>query len=101
MNSRKPPIEVMDDAMADILRQKTEVERLQIAARMWRSARVILRGAIRTEHPDWDAERVNREIAKQISHGEGDVDHERVKRMVMAEVMAEAELARQRADGMN
>jgi len=61
--------EMMDDAMADILRRKTEVERLRIAGRMWKSARVILRGAIQTEHPDWDAERVNREIARRISHG--------------------------------
>lgn len=55
--------------MAEVLRQKTEVERLRIAGRMWRSARAILRGAIRTEHPDWDIDRVNREIARRISHG--------------------------------
>jgi len=69
VNDRKPRFEVMDDAMADILRQKTEVERLRIAGRMWKSARVILRGAIRTEHPDWNADQVNREIARRISHG--------------------------------
>lgn len=69
MNYRKFQFEVMDDAMADILRQKTEVERLRIAGNMWKSARVILRGAIRTEHPDWDADQVNREIARRISHG--------------------------------
>jgi len=62
-------MEVMDDAMADVLRQKTEIERLRIANRMWKSARVILRGAILTEHPDWSVDRVNREIAKRISHG--------------------------------
>jgi hypothetical protein len=69
-----PVIEVMDDAMAEILRQKTPAERLRIAGRMWKSARVILRGAIRTEHPDWDTEQVNREIARRISHGV--VNHE-------------------------
>jgi hypothetical protein len=62
-------VEVMDDAMADVLRAKTEVERLRIAGRMWKSARAILRGAIRTEHPEWDAVQVNREIAWRISHG--------------------------------
>ena len=62
-------MEVMDDAMSDVLRQKTEVERLRIAGRMWNSARVILRGAIRTEHPDWSIDQVNREIARRISHG--------------------------------
>lgn len=61
--------ELMDDAMADVLRSKSEVQRLRIAARMWQSARAILRGAIRTEHPDWDQSKVNREIADRISHG--------------------------------
>jgi hypothetical protein len=60
---------MVDNVMADILRRKTEVERLRIAGGMWKSARVILRGAIRTEHPDWDVEQVDREIARRISHG--------------------------------
>jgi hypothetical protein len=64
--------EVMDDAMANVRRAKSEAERLQIAARMWLSARAILRGAIRTEHPDWDSEKINREIARRISHGAAD-----------------------------
>lgn len=72
-NCRPPVVEVMDDAMADILREMTEVERLRIAGRMWQSARTMLRGAIQTEHPDWDAEQVNREVAMRISHGV--VDH--------------------------
>jgi len=62
-------MEVMDDAMANVLREKTEAERLNIANRMWRSARSILRGAIQTEHPDWSEEQINGEIAERISHG--------------------------------
>jgi hypothetical protein len=73
MSERPIYIEMMDDDMAEILRQKTEVERLQIAGRMWKSARVMLRGAILTEHPDWTPEQVNREIAIRISHP--DVQH--------------------------
>lgn len=69
MTPKKLVIEVMDDAMANILRQKTEFERLRIAGRMWKSARVILRAAIHTEHPDWNVDQVNRKIAKRISHG--------------------------------
>jgi hypothetical protein len=74
MSERAISIEMMDDAMADVLRNKTEAERLRIAGRMWQSARVILRGAIQTEHPDWTEEQVNREIAHRISHGA--VSHE-------------------------
>ena len=66
--------ETMDEEMAKILRQKSEVERLAIAERMWESARVILRGAIETEHPDWDNNRVNQEIARRISRGVVDVE---------------------------
>lgn len=69
MNDLLQKFEMMDDAMADILRQKTEAERLRIAGRMWQSARVMLRGAIRTEFPDWSEEQVNQEIARRISHG--------------------------------
>lgn len=62
-------MEVIDDDMADVLRLKTEAERLKIADRLWKSARTILRGAIQTEHPDWNVDQVNREIAHRISHG--------------------------------
>ncbi len=66
---RAPVIEVMDDATAEILRAKTEVQRLRAGLRMWNSARVILRAAIRAEHPEWAEARVDREIAHRISHG--------------------------------
>ena len=69
MSAPPQQIELLDDDMAEILRHKTEAERLRIAAAMYRSARTIIRGAIRTEHPDWDVEQVNREIANRISHG--------------------------------
>jgi hypothetical protein len=74
MKAHLRQFEVLDDQMADVLRRKSEAERLRIAGRMWRSARAILRGAIRTEHPNWDIDRVNREIARRISHGV--VNHE-------------------------
>ena len=69
MNPRKPVVEVMDDTVASVLSRKTEIQRLEIAMGIWRSARVVLRGAIRTEHPDWNEEQVNREIAIRVSHG--------------------------------
>ena len=69
MSSLLETFEMIDDAMADILRGKTEAERLRIAARLWRSARVIVRGAVRAEHPEWNAAQVDREIARRMSHG--------------------------------
>lgn len=66
---RKPTIEVIDDAMVAILRQKTEAERLAIAWGMWDSAREMLRNLVRAEHPDWPEEEVNREVARRLAHG--------------------------------
>ncbi|MBI2480575.1 MAG: DUF559 domain-containing protein [Planctomycetia bacterium] len=61
--------EIIDDQMAEILRRKTDVQRLRSVDGFWRSARAILRAAIVTEHPDWDRTRVNVEISKRISNG--------------------------------
>ena len=69
MNSLLQSFEMIDDTMADVLRPKTEAERLRIAMRLWTSARVIVRGAIRTEHPDWDDAQVQHEVARRMSHG--------------------------------
>jgi hypothetical protein len=44
---------MLDDAMCEILRQKTEAERLAIAFGMWRFARDMIRANFRHEHPDW------------------------------------------------
>lgn len=69
MSKRFPNFEMIDDEMADTLRQKTCAERLLIGSKLWKSARVIVRGAIRTEHPDWSEDQVNHEIACRMSHG--------------------------------
>jgi len=61
--------EIIDDQMAEILRRKTDLQRLRSADSFWRSARVILRAATLTEHPDWDRSRVTKEIARRISNG--------------------------------
>lgn len=62
-------IEVMDDRMAEILRQKTGAERLAIANGMYASARRMLISHLRTTHPDWSDEQVMHEAARRLSHG--------------------------------
>jgi hypothetical protein len=66
-------IEVVDDAMAEVLRQKTPEERLAIAHGMWRHARDIIRAMLRQEHSEWTEEQVQKETARRLSHGEVDV----------------------------
>lgn len=62
-------IEVVDDQMAAVLRTKTGAERLEIASRLYSSARRMLLFHLRTEHPDWTEEQLTREAAHRMSHG--------------------------------
>ena len=62
-------MEILDDAMANILRRKTPVERLAIANGMWKFARDMLRASLAHEHPDWTEDELNRMVARRLSHG--------------------------------
>jgi len=78
MASRQPVLEMIDEMMVDVLRTKTPAERLSIATGMWESARVMIRGVLRQEHPEWSDDAINQEIARRISHGKvshGEVHH--------------------------
>jgi hypothetical protein len=61
--------DVIDDAMAEVLRMKEPAERLEIAFGLWRFARDLLRQNIRREHPEWDDDEVNGQVARRMSHG--------------------------------
>jgi hypothetical protein len=76
MENRKIPwrldpgqIEVVDEAVAAILRQKTAAERIAMASAAHRTARELIAGNIRTLHPDWTAEQVQREVARRMTRG--------------------------------
>jgi hypothetical protein len=60
---------MVDDAMAAILRRKTEAERLAIAFGMWDFAQQMIRANLAAEHPDWTAEQIQRETARRMSPG--------------------------------
>jgi hypothetical protein len=60
---------MIDDQMADVLRPKTPLERLEMAESMQRMARGLIRDKLRLDHPDWTAEQIDREVARRISHG--------------------------------
>jgi hypothetical protein len=62
-------IEVLDDRMAEVLRQKTGAERLAIAFGLFSSARRMLISNLRAAHPDWSEAQINREAARRLSHG--------------------------------
>jgi hypothetical protein len=62
-------IEVLDEAVADVLRNKSPGERLAIANGMWRSARQMIESLLRAEHPEWTDEEIRRDVARRMLHG--------------------------------
>jgi hypothetical protein len=62
-------IEVVDDTMAEILRHKTPAERIRIGFSLWTSARDMLMTHLKKTHPDWDKGRIEKEVARRLSHG--------------------------------
>jgi hypothetical protein len=62
-------IEVVDDKMAEVLRNKTPAERLRIGFNMWISTRRMLLSHLSNIHPEWSREEVEREVAKRLLHG--------------------------------
>jgi len=71
--SRRPDpkrIEVVDDKVAEILRGKTPAERGEMIAGMWRTARSIVEGGVRSQHPQWGPEEVKAEVRRRLT-GDG------------------------------
>lgn len=62
-------IEVVDDDMAVVLRRKTPAERISIADNLWTSAHDMLMSLIGKAYPEWDIERIKKEVARRLSHG--------------------------------
>ena len=62
-------IEVVGDRMAEVFRTKTPAQRLAIGFALRRSAEKLLRAHLTSAHPDWDAQRIAREVVGRLSHG--------------------------------
>jgi len=62
-------IEMVDDQMAQILREKSPAERIEIGFKIWTSARKMLTAHLKSIHPEWDDQQISHEVAKRLSHG--------------------------------
>jgi hypothetical protein len=69
MDSPTHPFDMIDDRMVDVLRAKTEADRLAIAHGLWRSAGRMLHSMLHADHPDWSYEQLRHEVARRLSHG--------------------------------
>jgi hypothetical protein len=62
-------IEAVDDEMAEVLRHKSPAERIRIGFAIWTSARNMLAVHLKKTHPEWDREKIGKEVARRLSHG--------------------------------
>jgi len=69
MNTLERNIEILDDALVSVLKQKTPQERLKIAFSMWNCAKKQLTCHLKSLHPEWSDEKVQNEVKKRLSHG--------------------------------
>jgi hypothetical protein len=60
-------IEVVDEAVAEILRQKTPAERIALASEMHRTARLLITARLQEQHPEWTDEAIAREVARRMT----------------------------------
>jgi hypothetical protein len=67
VSGRTIRVEIMDEAMAAVLRRKTGAARLQIASDLFSSARRMLLNHVRSTHPGWSEERVVQEVSQRLS----------------------------------
>ena len=58
-------IEVLDEAIVEVLRAKTLAERVAMVFEAERTMRLMLETQIRSGHPDWSDDQVTREIARR------------------------------------
>lgn len=65
----KGQIEVVDDAVAEVLRRKTVAQRVEMALAANRLVRLRMEGHLRTLHSDWDDARIQAEIARRMRLG--------------------------------
>jgi len=70
-NSKRPCVELLDEAIVEVLRRKAPVERVAMIFAANRTMRLRLEGHLRSRHPDWDDQRVMQEIAGRMSRGAG------------------------------
>jgi len=64
-------IEVVDEAVARVLRRMTPAQRLERMFDCNRTMRLMLEASIGARHPDWTRKQVMSEVARRISRATG------------------------------
>ena len=62
-------IEVLDEAVAVMLRTKTPAERVAMAAHANQTMRLLIEGHLRTQHPEWSNTQIAAEVVRRMTRG--------------------------------
>jgi hypothetical protein len=62
-------IEAIDDNLAEILRNKTPLERVQMIGAANHTARLLAAAGARFNHPDWNEDQIQAEIIRRVCGG--------------------------------
>ncbi len=62
-------IEVVDDKVAEILRKKTGLERLEMVWDSWTLFCQRMEAHLRGIHPEWTSDEIQKEIVKRVLSG--------------------------------
>lgn len=65
----KMKLEILDEKIIQILKQKSSQERLSIAFNLWKTARKFLVNHLKNTHPDWDDRKIQMEVLKRFLYG--------------------------------
>ena len=60
-------IEVVDDAVAEMLRHKTPAERVAMIGDCNETMRLLIEAGVRRFHPEWDDPQINKEVARRMT----------------------------------
>ena len=66
---QNPRIEILDEAIVEVLRRKSPAERMEMALAANRLVRMRLEGHLCSLHPEWNAKRIQEEIARRVNRG--------------------------------
>lgn len=71
VSDRRIPVyvEVVEDAIADILRRKSGTQKFQMVAGGWALLRAMHASQVRRAHPDWSEALVQAETSRRMAHG--------------------------------
>lgn len=64
MEELRPEVQTIQD---EALRRMTPAEKVRVASRLWEAARQLKRSGLAMQNPQWDRERLEREVTRCFS----------------------------------